>query len=598
MLNSNPLDDSQQTPRAPQPGSEPHARPSSRSQSRIASDTTSTQPALDLAAQLSDLTHASGSGAKRAQAALRIGARLLPSVEALEVIALEARSPRQLRSLAHHGAAHDSSSFLSTGPDAPATLGFGNDVDIRVFERGQVTQTGSTVFLPLSSASGRVLGALVLTLKNVAMPSSAERTLLVNTLRTLLERRAEESAADRAHEAAQRIQRFATGPASASDDMLRQLAGTVAELVEASRAALLLRDGTAHVLDVSTADVAEVDLPPQQVDSLFQMVTSEMPRIVSPSSGGALWRALVPLARTERVGGSAGPSSMLVLPVLVDGAVSALIVVPDAGADVSRQHEALLSAAAATAGAALALHQSDEVARERTHAYDAFISMTAHELRSPLTTVKGYAQLLLRQSRKVQVPDVILRSADAIEQQAGRMSEMIDALLDAARIRRGRLDLSMRRVNLPHVLPDWVEQWRAEYPSHELRLLIADTDLELDADLRRLHQALRALIDNAARYSSPEATIELSLTSGDGRAVLTVADEGIGVAPADRDRIFEYLYRAPVTEARNLSGLGLGLFLARSIVEHHGGTLVLEATAPERFAGSLFRIELPLAHEQ
>lgn len=230
---------------------------------------------------------------------------------------------------------------------------------------------------------------------------------------------------------------------------------------------------------------------------------------------------------------------------------------------------------------------------EQGQARDAFISLAAHELRSPLTTVKGYAQLLLRQARKVALPPAMARSVEAIDQQTGRMSDMVGELHDAARIRRGEFEVVCARADLVALAEAEVERRRPLAPEHTLLLLAEASSLVGQWDGARIAQVIRDLLENAIRYSPAGGVVVVRLAAEDGTATLSVRDQGVGVAPADHERIFEYLYRAPDAERRNLSGIGLGLYVSRAIVQRLGGRLWL-AASDTTGGGSEFRLALPL----
>jgi signal transduction histidine kinase len=225
--------------------------------------------------------------------------------------------------------------------------------------------------------------------------------------------------------------------------------------------------------------------------------------------------------------------------------------------------------------------------REQSLAHDAFLSLAVHELRSPLTAVKGYAQLLLRQARRLAVPPQTRQAIDAIEEQATRMADMISEMHDAVRIRRGDLELHPERADILPLVESAVQQQRRLYPQHAITLDAPDEPLVADVDPQRLTQVVAALVNNAARYSPGGGPVAVRVTSRSttapgvaslGEAFVCVQDAGIGIAPADRVHIFEYLYRAPDAKRRHLSGLGLGLFVSRSLVERMGGQLWLDQT--------------------
>ena len=238
--------------------------------------------------------------------------------------------------------------------------------------------------------------------------------------------------------------------------------------------------------------------------------------------------------------------------------------------------------------------QLEEVAAEESQARDAFISFAAHELRGPLTSIKGYAQLLARQARKYPLPDSMIRSVHSIEQQSARMSEMLGEMLDASRIVHGHLDVLPASLDLAALINKTVERRRPFFPDHNLIVLGTESPLAGLWDGGRVEQILRDLLDNAARHSPNGSTIVVELSHDTRRATVSVQDQGIGIAEADREHLFDYLSRTPESERRNLSGLGLGLFVSSHLAESLGGRLWLEASSTTPPSGSTFAFTLPL----
>jgi len=235
-----------------------------------------------------------------------------------------------------------------------------------------------------------------------------------------------------------------------------------------------------------------------------------------------------------------------------------------------------------------------EMAASESSARDAFISFAAHELRSPLTSIKGYAQLLVRQARKNPLPDAMLRSVQSIEQQSVRMSEMLGEMLDASRILRGRLEMIPSTVDLSALVKKVVERRRSYFPEHDLIVLGAETPLIGRWDGTRVEQIVRDLLDNAARHSPNDTAVVIELMRSPTQVTVSVRDQGTGIAEREHSRIFEYLYRTQDAERRNLSGLGLGLFVSRHLAERLGGHLWLHASSVTPPTGSEFRFTLPL----
>lgn len=314
--------------------------------------------------------------------------------------------------------------------------------------------------------------------------------------------------------------------------------------------------------------------------------------LASPSRLPHLWAALGAW-REQNVLDSRAAA---VIPVLIGDelrGVAAVSVVNE-----TRDDAMWLSAAVAVAGfAAAGIHalRLEQRARGEAHARDAYISLAAHELRSPLTSIKGYAQLLLRQARKNPIPESMQRSIESIEQQSMRMAEMVGEMLDASRIRRGKLDVICTSTDLIPLMRKVVERRASFYPQHQINIEAPEEPLVGNFDNGRIEQVLRDLIDNAARHSPSGGVIEVQALREGDEVVVSLRDRGIGIPTADRERIFEYLYRSPVSEQRNLSGLGLGLFVSRHLIERMGGHLALHASSTEEPTGSEFRMTLPLA---
>lgn len=223
-----------------------------------------------------------------------------------------------------------------------------------------------------------------------------------------------------------------------------------------------------------------------------------------------------------------------------------------------------------------------------------FISLAAHELRSPLTSVKGYAQLLLRAARKDQsFPRNSMHALQAIEQQASRMSDMVAELLDASRIQRHSFEVHPRPVDLIALVRHAIEHRRPSLERHELFLETDDQPLSGQWDPPRVEQVVRDLIDNAVRYSPDGGPIYVRLARVGDVARVCVRDEGIGVPEAERAHVFDSFFRGATAQRRNLTGLGLGLFVSQAIIEESGGRIWLEPSGAAS-RGTTICFELPL----
>jgi signal transduction histidine kinase len=315
--------------------------------------------------------------------------------------------------------------------------------------------------------------------------------------------------------------------------------------------------------------------------------------IVSRSRRADLWRALTPWHDS-----APHLDHAVLVPVLVGEELRALFALGFAGG----HDEGWLPTADAVATACAAgieLRRLSGRIETETQARDAYISLAAHELRSPITSIKGYAQLLVRQARKLAepLPAPMLRSVESIEQQSARMAEMIGELLDASRIRRGVLELLPQPADLVEIVRGAVARRGPHHPQQTFTFASDAPSLTGTWDAARIEQVARDLLENAARHSPDGGLIATTVEREGNLAIVTVRDEGSGVAEEDRERIFDYLYRSPISVQRNLAGLGLGLYVSRHIVERHGGQFQLAATRADDPKGSTFRFTLPIAIE-
>ncbi|MGZ3694947.1 MAG: CHASE domain-containing protein [Bdellovibrionota bacterium] len=232
-------------------------------------------------------------------------------------------------------------------------------------------------------------------------------------------------------------------------------------------------------------------------------------------------------------------------------------------------------------------------AREAVEARDDFLSICSHELRTPLTSLKLQTQLtrrlLDRNDQEPLPPEKLRRFLDNTNLQIDRLVRLVEDMLDISRIRAGKLSLHYESVNLFVLVKEVVERF-----SPQLTLSGAAISLHLEEDVVglcdrfRIEQVLVNLLTNAVKYGAG-SPIEIHLTQNSGLAKLAVADCGIGIAGENQNRIFERFERA--VSKHNISGLGLGLFIVRQIVEAHKGSITVES---EIGKGARFTVTLPL----
>jgi len=226
---------------------------------------------------------------------------------------------------------------------------------------------------------------------------------------------------------------------------------------------------------------------------------------------------------------------------------------------------------------------------------DYFLSAAAHDLRTPLTTVKGRVQMLRqRAERGILQADRLLDDLARIEAGTTRMVRLINELLDIANIQIGRpLNLVRQPVDLVELARDVIAESQQATARHRIVLETDQQKLEGVWDAARLERVLANLLSNAVKYSPDGGSIRLSvhLDRDDAhRAALAVRDEGIGIPADDLPHIFERFHRGANT-AGKISGTGIGLSAVRAIVEQHGGSI---SVASQEGAGSTFIVSLPL----
>jgi PAS domain S-box-containing protein len=238
-----------------------------------------------------------------------------------------------------------------------------------------------------------------------------------------------------------------------------------------------------------------------------------------------------------------------------------------------------------------ALRESEAALVEADRRKDEFLAMLAHELRNPLAPIRTGLELMRLAGDD---RDVLEEVRTTMDRQSQQMVRLIDDLLDVSRITRGTVELRKCRVELGSVIESAVETARPiiEGLGHELRVAIPERPIVLDADPTRLAQVISNLLNNAAKYMMRGGQIELSARKEADTAAISVKDSGIGI-PADMiDRIFELFTQVDGSLERSHGGLGIGLTLAKRLVEMHGGSL--KAFSAGAGMGSEFVVRLPI----
>jgi signal transduction histidine kinase/ActR/RegA family two-component response regulator len=221
-----------------------------------------------------------------------------------------------------------------------------------------------------------------------------------------------------------------------------------------------------------------------------------------------------------------------------------------------------------------------------------FIGVLSHELRNPLAPIRNSLAIL---DRAVPGSAQALRAREIIHRQMQHLTRLVDDLLDVNRISSGKIDLRRSRIDLREVTRRACDDHRSLFEESKLQLGFegGDGPLWVDADPTRIDQVVSNLLQNAARFSDEGARTTVRLAKVSGQAEVRVQDAGIGMEPAQVQRMFEPFAQADNTLARTRGGLGLGLALVKGLVELHGGSVSGSSAGPGR--GSEFIVRLPLA---
>ncbi|HVP20799.1 MAG TPA: ATP-binding protein [Anaerolineaceae bacterium] len=214
--------------------------------------------------------------------------------------------------------------------------------------------------------------------------------------------------------------------------------------------------------------------------------------------------------------------------------------------------------------------------REAEEAKSTFISVISHELKTPVALIKGYVSTLRREDARWNKA-VVDDSLAVIEEEADRLALMIENLLDASRLQAGGLTLKRADVLLPETARRLAKRFETQTSRHTFKVDFPEDFPIIMGDETRLEQVISNLVSNAIKYA-PEGEIRISGQARPDKVIVCVSDQGPGISPEDAPHIFDRFYRAP-DMARQTKGAGLGLYLARSIVEAHGGRIWVDTEA-------------------
>ncbi|NHA07438.1 PAS domain S-box protein [Mucilaginibacter sp. HC2] len=253
----------------------------------------------------------------------------------------------------------------------------------------------------------------------------------------------------------------------------------------------------------------------------------------------------------------------------------------------TREHEQLVSGVATQAAIALDNTKLYEEIRKLNDKKEEFIGLASHELKTPVTSLSGYLQILNRSLPDTDRNKPFLQKALL---QVKKLSELISDLLDVSKIETGQLPLSFSNFNITQIVQETIELIQYSTKTHQIVLQQPEQEIIISADKQRIEQVIVNLLSNAIKYSPNEKLVNVIISILTNKVRVTVQDYGMGILKEHQERIFSRFYRVEEL-ASHISGLGIGLYISKEIIGRHHGRLWLES---EPGKGSSFFFEIPL----
>jgi signal transduction histidine kinase len=232
--------------------------------------------------------------------------------------------------------------------------------------------------------------------------------------------------------------------------------------------------------------------------------------------------------------------------------------------------------------------------RAAEEAKTTFVSVISHELKTPVSLIKGYASTLRREDARWD-EKVVRDGLQVIEEESDRLAELIENLLDATRLQSGKLALQFEPVQLDELAAHLVERFKTQTDKHSFEVSFPKKFPVIQGDSKRLTQVLSNLLNNAIKYSPNGGPIRLSGEVLPDTVRLTVSDQGIGLPQGELELVFERFYQVDNALSRETQGAGLGLYIVRSIIEAHGGQIWAESTPGH---GTTFYCTIPISQDR
>jgi signal transduction histidine kinase len=253
----------------------------------------------------------------------------------------------------------------------------------------------------------------------------------------------------------------------------------------------------------------------------------------------------------------------------------------------SADHEQLISAIAAQTAVALDNAKLYEEIKLLNAKKDEFIGLASHELKTPVTSVSGYLQIIEQSFANEDRNKIFISKARS---QVNKLAALISDLLDVSKIQTGKLPLSYSAFDLAGLLKEVTEVMQQTNPLHQIILNCDEANLTIEADYQRIEQVLINLISNAVKYSPDADRVIVSACAAGDKVRVSIQDFGIGIEPEQQKRIFSRFFRVE-NLAAHMSGLGIGLYISQEIVKRHHGKLWVKSAAGK---GSTFLFEVPV----
>jgi signal transduction histidine kinase len=373
-------------------------------------------------------------------------------------------------------------------------------------------------------------------------------------------------------------------------ECLQRVVDITATLFHAPTVAVILRDGDELSIAASNTDT---DIDPTDFNNINNLTSSAMTVIRTSKPifiGDLIHRPdLMPLDPKSRC--------MIATPLIAEHRVigALLIESPEPQAFSRFNHrKALMLATQAAIGIRNAQIYRD--AQEAVKLRDTFLSIASHELKTPLTTILGNAQMFQRRNaRENNLSERDKRTLDVITAQSQRLNRMIAALLDISRIDTGQLSIEHNVVDFTQLARTVVDDLKPMLEQHQISLRIPNETIYVYGDELRLEQAFQNLLQNAAKYSPDSTSIDFVVDVSDDQIKAQIIDTGIGIPEPAQAMIFTRFYRADNAQVQHISGMGVGLYVVKEVISLHGGTIEV---CSQEGKGSTFTVTFPLYEPQ